>query len=75
MTLIIAHAMPTMPNTIFSSGEKVVKNIPERLSLIHILNNVTIESLEWAAYLSETQQDNRYDITVLTWSNVTGDGT
>lgn len=39
------------------------------------MNNVTIESLEWAAYLSETQQDNRYDITVLTWSNVTGDGT
>ena len=62
----------------------LINNRPETIALAEYiqsnlkaagLNNVTIESLEWAAYLSETQQDNRYDITVLTWSNVTGDGT
>lgn len=62
----------------------LINNRPETIALAEYiqsnlktagLNNVKIESLEWAAYLSETQQDNRYDITILTWSNVTGDGT
>lgn len=62
----------------------LINNRPETIALAEYIqsnlkaagfNNVQIESLEWAAYLSETQQDNRYDITILSWSNVTGDGT
>ena len=37
-------------------------------------NNVKIVQEEWAAYLSDAKLDNAYDMTILTWSNVTGDG-
>ena len=38
-------------------------------------NNVNIETLDWTAWLTESQVDNRFDITVYGWSNVTRDGT
>ncbi|GHU71594.1 glutathione ABC transporter substrate-binding protein [Clostridia bacterium] len=38
-------------------------------------NNVHLELLEWSAFLTETQLDNRFDIALNGWSNVTRDGT
>lgn len=37
-------------------------------------NNVKIETLDWSAWLTESKVDNRFDITVYGWSNVTRDG-
>ena len=39
------------------------------------LNNVNIIEEEWATYLSTTKNENAWDMTILTWSNLTGDGT
>ena len=39
------------------------------------LNNINIVEEEWATYLADTKNDNAYDMTILTWSNLTGDGT
>lgn len=38
------------------------------------LNNVTIVQEEWATFLASAKEDNAYDISILTWANVTGDG-
>ena len=38
-------------------------------------NNVNIEIIDWASWLTESQVPNRFDITVGGWSNVTRDGT
>ena len=38
-------------------------------------NNVVLESIEWSAWLTEAKAENRFDITVAAWSNVTRDGT
>lgn len=38
-------------------------------------NNVKIETIDWSAWLTESQTDNRFDITLAAWSNVTRDGT
>ncbi len=38
-------------------------------------NNVTIEPLDWSAWLTESKTDNRFDISLAAWSNVTRDGT
>lgn len=37
-------------------------------------NNVTLETVDWAAWLTESKVPNRFDITVDGWSNVTRDG-
>jgi len=37
-------------------------------------NNVKIETIDWAAWLTESQLKNRFDITLGGWSNVTRDG-
>jgi len=37
-------------------------------------NNVKIETIDWAAWLTESQVKNRFDITLGGWSNVTRDG-
>lgn len=39
------------------------------------LNNVQIESIDWSAWLAESKTDNRFDISLAAWSNVTRDGT
>ncbi len=39
------------------------------------LNNVQIESIDWSAWLTESKVDNRFDISLAAWSNVTRDGT
>ena len=39
------------------------------------LTNVNIIEEEWATFLSDTKIDNYWDMTILTWSNLTGDGT
>lgn len=36
--------------------------------------NVDIISEEWASYLTSAKEDKKFDITLLSWSNVTGDG-
>lgn len=38
-------------------------------------NKINIVQEEWSAFLSDTKQANAFDMTILTWSNVTGDGT
>lgn len=39
------------------------------------LNNVQIEAIDWSAWLTESKVDNRFDISLAAWSNVTRDGT
>ncbi len=39
------------------------------------LTNVQIESIDWSAWLTESKADNRFDISLAAWSNVTRDGT
>ena len=36
--------------------------------------NVKIESIDWSAWLTESKAENRFDITLAAWSNVTRDG-
>ena len=38
-------------------------------------NNIKIESIDWSAWITESQVDNRFDITLAAWSNITRDGT
>lgn len=38
-------------------------------------NNVKMEMIDWAAWLNESKLDDRFDITLAAWSNVTRDGT
>lgn len=38
-------------------------------------NNVKMEMIDWAAWLTESKLENRFDITLAAWSNVTRDGT
>lgn len=38
-------------------------------------NNVQIEMIDWSAWLTETFNEDRFDITLAAWSNVTRDGT
>ena len=37
-------------------------------------NNVNIETIDWTAWLTESKVDDRFDITLAAWSNVTRDG-
>ena len=37
-------------------------------------NNIQIETIDWSAWLTESKVDNRFDITLAAWSNVTRDG-
>jgi len=37
-------------------------------------NNIKIESIDWSAWLTDSKTDNRFDITLAAWSNVTRDG-
>ena len=37
-------------------------------------NNIKIETMDWSAWLTESKSDNRFDITLAAWSNVTRDG-
>ena len=37
--------------------------------------NIKIEQMDWSAWLTESRADNRFDITLAAWSNVTRDGT
>ncbi len=39
------------------------------------LNNVQIETIDWSAWLTESKVDDRFDISLAAWSNVTRDGT
>ncbi len=36
--------------------------------------NIKYEPIDWAAWLNESKVDNRFDITMMAWSNVTRDG-
>lgn len=37
-------------------------------------NNVKLETMEYSSYLTESKAENRYDISLFGWSNVTRDG-
>ena len=37
-------------------------------------NNIKIESIDYSAWTTESKEDNRFDITVSAWMNVTRDG-
>lgn len=38
-------------------------------------NNVKMEMIDWSAWLTESKTDDRFDVTLAAWSNVTRDGT
>ena len=38
-------------------------------------NNIQIEQIDWSAWLTESRVDDRFDMTLAAWSNVTRDGT
>lgn len=38
-------------------------------------NNIKIEPIDWSAWLTDSKTENRFDITLAAWSNVTRDGT
>ena len=38
-------------------------------------NNVKMEMIDWAAWLTESKLEDRFDITLAAWANVTRDGT
>ena len=38
-------------------------------------NNIRIESIDYSAWTTESKADNRFDITISAWMNVTRDGT
>ena len=65
----IAFLVPTTP-VYTPMGEYFQANLIEAG-----FNNVQIEALDWSAWLTETKTDNRFDITLAAWSNVTRDGT
>ena len=65
----ISFLVPTTP-VYTKMGEYFQSNLTEAG-----FNNVNIETLDWTAWLTESQVDNRFDITVYGWSNVTRDGT
>ena len=44
----------------------------DQLSQIGIKLNIVSE--EWGTFLDDAKKDKYFDVTVLTWSNVTGDG-
>lgn len=37
-------------------------------------NNIKIETIDWSAWLTESKVENRFDVTLAAWSNVTRDG-
>ncbi len=37
-------------------------------------NNIKYETMDWSAWLTESKVDNRFDVTLAAWSNVTRDG-
>ena len=44
-------------------------------NMIAVGLNVKYESIDWSAWLTESKAENRFDLTLASWSNVTRDGT
>jgi peptide/nickel transport system substrate-binding protein len=65
----IAFLVPTTP-MYTPMGEYFQANLIEAG-----FNNVKIEALDWSAWLTESKTDNRFDVSLAAWSNVTRDGT
>ena len=43
-------------------------------NLTNVGFNIKYEPIDWAAWLNESKVDNRFDVTMMAWSNVTRDG-
>ncbi len=63
----IVFLVPTSP-AYKSMGEYFAANLQE------VGFNIKYEPIDWAAWLNESKADNRYDMTMAAWSNVTRDG-
>ena len=62
--------------TMLVSTRELQQNIAAyvQAQLAEVGITVNIVSEEWATFLSDAKNDGAFDISVLTWSNVTGDG-
>ena len=65
----ITFLVPTTP-IYLQMGEYFQSNLTQAG-----FNNVNIENMDWSAWLTESKVDNRFDISLASWSNVTRDGT
>ncbi|WP_297717654.1 ABC transporter substrate-binding protein, partial [Intestinimonas sp.] len=65
----ITFLVPTTP-IYLQMGEYFQSNLTQAG-----FNNVQIENMDWSAWLTESKVDNRFDISLASWSNVTRDGT
>ena len=63
----ILFLVPTSP-AYAAMGEYFMSN------LTSVGFNIKYEPIDWAAWLNESKVDNRFDITMMAWSNVTRDG-
>jgi len=63
----ILFLVPTSP-AYAAMGEYFMSN------LTNVGFNIKYEPIDWAAWLNESKVDNRFDITMMAWSNVTRDG-
>ena len=64
----ICFLVPTTP-AYQKLGEYVQANL-----IAAGFNNIKIESIDWSAWLVESKVDNRFDLSLAAWSNVTRDG-
>lgn len=64
----INFLVPTTP-AYQSMGEYFASNLKEAG-----FTNIKYEPIDWAAWLVESKNDDRFDITLAAWSNVTRDG-
>ena len=75
--IIATNKLEDKPIHILASNSSFYPAIAEfvQASLIEAgFKTVEIEMLEWGAFLSETKLENRMDLFMLGWSNLTGDG-
>ncbi|WP_461207675.1 ABC transporter substrate-binding protein [Clostridium sp. DL1XJH146] len=75
--IVADNNLADKPIHILAANSSVYPEVSEFLqaSLLEAgFKNVEIEMLEWGAFLSETKIENRMDLFVLGWSNLTGDG-
>ena len=63
----VLFLVPTSP-AYASMGEYFAANLKD------VGFNIKYEPIDWAAWLNESKVENRYDMTMAAWSNVTRDG-
>lgn len=75
--IVADNNLADKPIHIMAANNSVYPEVAEfvQASLLEAgFNDVQIEMLEWGAFLSEAKVENRMDLFMLGWSNLTGDG-